>query len=430
MYTTDDRRDDYYEDDYYENNNWDNRKGLIFKIIIIILCIIVLIWLIKALKSNNNLVDNGEVHTANTEKIRLAAEEYFFIKNNKNKTSYISLAGLKNEGLITDIVDANNKVCNDSGTNVNLKKENGVYKMIIKFSCSTKDQDETFLYHQNTLACLNCKGKTKMTGKKIVDEKTDKKEEKEEIVNVDTNTRDDNDEYRYYSCVDWTDWSKNRLYNRELTERIKTLVTGVKYGKSTTYGNWSEYTTTPISNSDGIEVDTKVVTESVWSSNKTGTDIDTNSKNIKIISTEEVANDITCKDGFVEDNVCYSNRVYTGNLTFKEYFSGDYKVLNPYCESVQTLLNNEGLYVFTYVNCQYNKVIEKNETNSKHTVYTYQELSTSDVTYYRYRTVQTVTEPVEYTSKKYEENNLPNGFVKLAGSEETYYSYKLTNCVK
>ena len=35
-----------------------------------------------------------------------------------------------------------------------------------------------------------------------------------------------------------------------------------------------------------------------------------------------------------------------------------------------------------------------------------------------------------YTEKKYEEDDLPEGFVKVDGTEETYYSYRLTYCVK
>ena len=124
-------------------SKWDNNKGLIFKIIIIILCIIVLIWLVKALR-NNSKVDNGEVHVANVEKVRLAAENYFFINNNKEKTSVVTLAVLKNSGLIGDIIDANNKTCSDSNTKVNLKTDVDAYEMTVKLSCSTNDKEETF----------------------------------------------------------------------------------------------------------------------------------------------------------------------------------------------------------------------------------------------------------------------------------------------
>ena len=431
MYTIDDQRKDLYEDEYYEDSNWDNRKGLVFKIIIIILCIIVLIWLIKALKSNNNLTDNGEVHTANVEKIRLAAENYFFINNKKDTTNYVRLLWLKSEGLIGNVVDANNKTCSDMGTGADLNVQDGVYKMTVKLDCSTNDQNEVFYYHYNTLACLNCTGKTNMTGTDVVIAKADEKEEKEEVINVNNNTRDNNDEYKYYSCASWSDWSKERVYDKDLTERVKTLVTGAKYSTKITYGEWSEYTTTPIIAGEGIEVETKTVTENAWSENKTGTNINTNSQDIKVISSTLVDNtDIVCPDGYMENDICYSNETTIGNLTLKEYNSGNYKIEKQYCEGVKNIKNKDGLYVITYVNCKYNEVKNPEEVNTSYVLYTYQKLSSQDVVYYRYRTVTKIDEPVEYTEKKYVENELPEGFVKVPGTEENYYSYKLTECIK
>ena len=40
--------------------------------------------------------------------------------------------------------------------------------MTVKLSCSSTDNDEVFYYHKNTLACLNCSGKTHMDGKTVV----------------------------------------------------------------------------------------------------------------------------------------------------------------------------------------------------------------------------------------------------------------------
>ena len=432
MYTVDDQKNDLYEDELendFEDSNWDNRKGLIFKIIIIILCVIVLIWLIKALRNNNNLSDNGEVHIANTEKIRLAAENYFFVKNNKTITSNVSIAGLKKEGLINDIVDANNKVCSDTGTNVSINKQDGTYRMVIDFSCSTNDQDEVFFYNYNTLACLNCNGKTNMTGKEIIIAKADEK--KEESNNDNNNTPNDSDELSKYSCASWSDWSKDRINNKYLTERVKTLVQGVKYGTKTTYGEWSEYSTTPILSGEGVEIETMTSTENVWSETKTGTNINPNSSSIKVISSKLVTKtDPGCKNGYIENNVCYSNETKVSNLTVKEYNNGIYKILNPYCEGVKILQDKDGLYVPTYINCKYNVVMENEPVECSYVLYTYQELISKEVTYYRYRTVSNTNEPIEYTDEKYEESELPEGFVKVEGTEENYYSYKITECVK
>ena len=419
MYTIDDENKDLYEDEYYENSKWDNYKGLIFKIIIIILCIIVLIWLIKALKNNSNSSDNGEVHVANTEKIRLAAEDYFFIKNNKKKTSHITLSGLKSEGLIGDIVDANNKVCSGTGTGVNLGTDVDSYKMTINFACSTNDKDEIFYYSKDTLACLNCNGKTHMTGKTVVKDDT-KKEEEKTIVYDNPN----------YSCKTWSNWTKTRETDKYLIERKKILVQGVKTVNTKVYSDWSSYVTTPIAASTGIEVETKVVNEEVVSGVKTSRNVDTTNPNIRIISTETVnGSGSSCKNGYILDDVCYSNKDIVGNLTYKDYHSGNYNIKNGRCEGVKTLKNSEGLNVITYINCIYNEKIDTVETTESYTVYTYQVIERKDVTYYRYRTIGTTTEYV-YTDKLYEEKELPKGYTKVKGSEETYYSYKDSYCEK
>ena len=419
MYTIDDENKDLYEDEEYEYSKWDNYKGLIFKIIIIILCIIVLIWLIKALKNSRTVSDNGEVHIANTEKIRLAAEDYYFLKNNKGKTSYINLAGLKGEGLIGDVVDANNKVCNDSGTGVGLTDDVDSYKMTINFACSTNDKDEVFYYNKNNLACLNCNGKTYMDGKTGIIE-DDPKDEPEIIP--------DNP---YYSCTTWSNWTKTRETDKNLIERKKVLVQGVKYGTKTAYSDWSEFTTTPIVQTDGVEIETKVVNEEVLGPVKTARSVDTTNPNIRVISTETVSGSTkSCKEGYVLGNSCYSDKTEVGNLTYIEYNSGNYDIKTKYCEGVKTLPNSEGLYVITYLNCEYNKKIGNVTSSGSYTVYTYQEVEKKDVTYYRYRTISTVNEPDRYTEEKYEEKNLPSGYVKVKGSEETYYSYKDSYCEK
>lgn len=429
MYTIDDNNHDEYEEEYVENSFWNNNKGLIIKIIIIILCIIVLIWLFKALKVSKNNTDNEGVYIANMEKVRLAAEDYFFIKNNKDNSKIVSLSTLKNEGLTGDLVDANNKVCSDTLTNATLQEEADAYKMTVKLSCLNVEKSESFYYHNNTLTCLNCNGKTNMV------EKVDNKEEinggnknDSNVISVNTN------DYNEYSCVNWSDWTKNRITDANLKERSKTLVQGVKYSNTpkTIYGDWSEYTTTPIIAKDDLEVETKIVNESVWSDIKQATSINASS-NIRIINTREITDyyDV-CKDGFIENNICYSNKVKVGNLTFKEYNSGKYRIQNNYCEGLKTLKNSEGKYVLTYVNCRYNEIINDKVSSDSYTVYEYQELENKNVVYYRSRSVTIVDEKIDpiYTKDKYEETSLPDGYVKVDGTEEVYYSYKYAVCEK
>ena len=419
MYTIDDENHDLEEEEY--ENTWDNRRGLVFKIIVIILCVIVLVLLVKALKSNRNS-DNGEIHLANVEKVRLAAEDYFFIKKNKENTSSVTLGELKNAGLVNEIVDANNKACSDSASVVNLDKEVDSYTMKVKLACSTNDKEETFYYHRNTLACLNCNGKTHMDGTSVV------------IIDptpTPTVTPTPNNDYPY-RCNEWSEWTKERVTDPILSERVKVLVLGVKPGKTITkYGDWSEYTTKPIKETSKLQVESKVVSEEVWSEDKTSSDIDPTNSNIRIVSENTMGDTYTttvCK-GYETNNVCYGNE-QVGNLTYREYNSGNYLIDS--CTGVKTLKNSEGVYVPTYLNCHYRQKSDYTTQNVNNTyiVYTYQEKETKDVTYYRSRSINTTTEKEEYTTKKYEEDDLPEGFTKVDGSEETYYSYRVTYCEK
>ena len=419
MYTIDDEKNnEYQEEDYY--SFWDQNKGLIIKIIIIILCIIVLIWLFKALRTTKK-ADNESIYLANVEKVRLAAEDYFFINDKKANSKEVSLLTLQNEGLIGDITDTNNNLCSTTSTAATVLHEVDGYTMTVKVDCPTVIKERVYYYHNNTLACLNCGDNTKMTGQnKIGGNKNDNI-----VVPV------DNNEYSEYSCVNWSNWTKNRISDENLEERSKVVVQGVKYADSKTiYGEWSEYTTEPIVATTDLEVEIKVVQEDVWSDPKTTTNI-VPADNVRITNMW-VVNKNNCKNGYVEDGVCYSNEVKTGNLTFKEYNSGDYKVQNDYCEGLKTLKNSEGKYVLTLVDCQYNEAVTKKVVYDSYKVYEYQVLEKQDVTYYRSRSVRTIegtTDPV-YTKNKYEEKDLPEGYTKVKGSEEVYYSYKLRVCEK
>lgn len=420
MYTVEDEREDLYEDEDYSNNKWDSYKGIIFKVIIIVLCIIVLIWLIKALNSNRNLTNINEIHMANVTKIRLAAEDYFFDRN-VGKYGNVTLYELKNENLINELVDANNKLCDENNTIVNLTKDIDSYVMKVNLSCSTNDKEEKFYYHRNTLACLNCNGTTNMDGTKVIAKADENKAIKPISTNVDPE----------YSCVSWSNWSKTRVNDPILTERKKVMVQGVKYGTKTLVGNWSEYSTTPVLSSNLIEVETKVERVKNWSEEKTGTDIDTTNPNIRILSTSVVDESSgNCSNGYVDGNSCYSNDIKVSNLTYDEYHSGNYKVQKQFCEGIKTLANGNGLFVVTYINCRYNEKISDYQKGNSYTIYTYQELEEKDVTYYRYRVVSESKDVDIYTEKKYEEDKLPSGYVKVKGTEEVYYSYKITNCEK
>ena len=150
MYTVDEKYQDEEEEYTKTDNNgsWKENKGLIIKIIIIILCVIILIWLISALKNSNNekeIVYDPSVHNANVTKIRLAAEKYFFTDNlpKENETKNVTLNTLINRNLVGEIVDSNEKVCNDNKSNITLKRDLTKYILKIKLSCSTNEKEES-----------------------------------------------------------------------------------------------------------------------------------------------------------------------------------------------------------------------------------------------------------------------------------------------
>ena len=434
MYTVDDNSKNQYDDEIYEVKSDNNSTGLIIKIIIIILCVLVLIWLISALKNNRNNKDSSQTHNENVLKVRLAAEEYFFLKNKKNTESSVSLKELKSNKLLDEVIDANNKVCSDS-SKVSLNKGDNSYKMTINLDCSTNDDEEIFYYNLNNLACQNCNGKTLMNGQTINPNKSDSDDNKGENNNDDDNISDDNGEQGEYSCVSWSDWQTDRITDSIYEERSKTLVQGVKYGKtniSIEFGNWSEYTKTPIEANEKTEVETKVVSEESWGETKTAESVDTNNPKIRIIGISQ-GESASCPSGYVlNGNKCYTENEKRGNLTYRQLNSGNYKVNNGLCEGVKNIKNVSGQYELTYLNCNYNIVIDAENSSSSKTVYSYQELVTNNVTYYRSRTKRAVERKEEdvYTNQKYEEKDLPEGYVKVPGTEETFYSYKYEDCVK
>ena len=427
MYTVDDNNMEY-EDEEVKESFWNNNKGFIIKIIIIILCVIVLIWLILALKGYRNLNDNGETHAKNVENMRLASENYFFKKGNMvdKGSKSVTVNTLKSMGLINDVVDANGRVCSEYNSKATLEREIGAYKMIIALSCSTNDQNELFYYNYNSLACLNCGSNTIMKG-----------EDKETIKPINSDI-----DYDKYSCKSWSNWDSVKVNEPYLKERTRTLYKGVKYGKTidkTNYGEWSDYTITPIESSANIEVEQKVVSESKWSDPKVTNDKIEESDKIKIISVDTISSTYvettSCDSGYTKkDNTCYSDKEYTGDLTYREFNSGKYKVNNGLCDGVRTEKNSDGLYVLTYKNCRYNKVVKldnKKKTTS-YKQYTYQELEDVNVTYYRYRDINITKEkePDTYTDYYYEEKNLPYGYEIIPSSKKIEYSYMISSCEK
>ena len=420
MYSDEDKRNMYNYQNYDEEGNYSNRKksdsvDIIIKIVLIVLCVLALIWLFNLLKGSNKeetvvYVDDSR-HNSNVAEVRLAAERHFFINNNLpegNNVKTISLQTLINEQLLNSIVDSNNKVCDNTKSVISLNKDGSYYLMRINLSCSTKEKEEKFYYDYVTYNCVNCDGKTYMEGN-TKEEEPDEESEDEPSPS--------------YSCTEWSEWQETKVNDASLTERTRTLVRGIKRGTkkvTVSYGDWSEYTTTPARETENLEVETKKV--------QSGTTTKTVTKSKK----EPDKVEKTCPSGYTkEGDKCYS-KVKTGDLTYKEFAL--YDVSNRDSVEIKTEKNSEGKYALIYKNCVYRIVNDLIETVVPGKTVTYEEEVSvpSYVTYYRTRTVtrEVISEGDIITDDYYEEDKLPKGYEKYPGSEKIEYSYKLTTCVK
>lgn len=442
MYTNDYNEED--DDELYEETSTGSifsNRSIIIKILIIIACIVILIWLVAALRKNNNkgVVYDPNIHSENIEKVRLAAERYFFLDGNmpkENGMREVSLFSLIKNGYVSDIVDSNSKVCNDVNSIATLTDSTNSYVLTIKLACSTNEKIESFDYSKTNYVCLNCNGKTLMEGE-IVPVTPEPTSTPVPTTTPKPTEEEKNPIYDEYSCSSWSNWTTTRVSNSLLEERTRVLVKGVKYGQESTsisYGPWTEYVNTPIAPSDSVEVETAIQKTAVWSDNKTSDTKIEESDTVKLVSTEKVSSGTYnyCPKGYTKkDNKCIGE-TKKGDLTYIEYNSGEYLVYNRPCEAVNIERQSDGKYSYVYKNCQYSSITDLKKGTSTKKVYTYQELEYREEMVYRARTIYnnvTKTDDI-YTDEYYEEDKLPSGYVKLPGSEKTEYSYKISICEK
>ena len=424
-----------YQQEEQKPSFWNENKGLIIKIIIIVLCVLILIWLFLKIRGNNsNSTTNGDsmvVYNSNIDTMRLALEKYFFIDGNMPKdgeTSVVTLSDLNGKGYIGEVVDANNKSCDVNKSTATLYKDTTSYVMTINLTCGSMSTPKVYNYGIDTKACLNCTGFTYMDGT-TNNESTDKEENE--------NKDESNDETTFeetLSCKVWSDWTDKKLDDDLYDVRTRVLVKGIKKGgvkELITYSDWSEYTTNVIVPSANTEVEVIVKTEEKWETKTSDKEV-VESDTIRNVKKETTSNGSYsyCPKGYTKENkqcVKYSG-IKVGNLTYVQY--NTYKVLNkpcdgPFVEDGKTIIKN----------CQYQikeDVIDLKWGTSYKTTYTYEELTKTDVTYYRSRTKTTevINEETVTTDDYMEEKDLPEGYVKLEGSEKTEYSYKLKVCEK
>lgn len=425
--------DEQYVDEEYQQESqkpsfWNENKGLIIKIIIIVLCFAILIWLVLKLKGNsengNNSQNSAVVYANNVDTFRLAAEKYFFIDGNMptgDEVSVITLNELVTKGYMNEIFDANNKTCNGDNSSVALSKGEQSYELTINLVCSNTANPQVYKYSLEKKVCLNCTGFTYMDG-----------------TNSDNNEEDNNDNNNdyddevSYSCTVWSEWTDEKVNDDSLEVRTRVVVKGFKNGASTekvTYSDWSEYTKNEIKPTENLEVEMTVKKEEEWVTKTSDSEVKESSTIKDVTKTTATSGSYSyCPSGYSKENnqcVKYS-AVKTADLTPVQY--NTYDVINKPCSGISY---KNGVMV--YENCKYR---EKETTslkwasNSK-TTYTYQELVTKEVTYYRSRTKKVETVYADPIITDYmEEKDLPEGYEKVANSEKTQYSYKLKECEK
>ncbi|MBP5684532.1 MAG: hypothetical protein J6X02_04675, partial [Bacilli bacterium] len=210
-------------------------------------------------------------------------------------------------------------------------------------------------------------------------------------------------------------------------ERTRVVVKAQKQvtEEKVVYGEWSDYYETPITPNDTLEVETKTDNVDTWI-DKTSSSAVYESDTIRNVtkSTSGGSSYTYCPSGYEKvDGRCRKGQA-ARTISTNEYIAlsvADRRNCSPKRETPNKLV-----YVcgggYTYTDL-------KTGHTSGSTTYYYQELSRTTKTLYRSRTKTieiVVLEPV-YTDY-IPESEIPAGFTKIAGSERTEYSYKLSSC--
>ena len=404
------------EENNYEESSWERNKSLIIKIIIIVLCVLILIWLISKLGKKKEVPSNYE---SNVTAVRLASEKYFFINNKPtNNRQTITVSELENRDLVKAVTDANGKACNTNNSTVTLDNNSINYIMTVKLDCGNDNETRNFYYNIDNYACENCNGNTYMDGTNGPVNPTPVDPE-----NPDEPTDPTDD----YTCS-WSDWTTTRNYDNSLVERTRVVVKAQKENKKEeiVYGEWSEYSETPITATDTLEVETKVNTVDNWVAMTSSSSV-TASDTIRNVERHSTSGSkyTYCPDGYEK----YDGRCRKGNGATRTISATDYVRLSGE-ERKNCKVNRQTPNKVVYV-CGggYSYTDLKTGYSGGSTYYTYEQLNRTEVTVYRSRTKEvqvTILEPTitDYILK----TEVPSGYTIVPGSERTEYSYKLSSC--
>ena len=406
MYTEENEFD--YNEYLAENENGDkNNSGFnkaAVKIVLIIVCLLIIIFLVFKVKNSfqkrkdddtnkipeSSEVDNSLAFSNNLAVLKGIAEDYFFKKGNypkeKGDIVKISINTLISEGMIDKVVDGKGKACAYDLSYISLTRNPKDYKLEIYLSCSSIS-DKIIYYYDLDFNCLTCKGEDY---KSPTDDEDDSEEQE--------------DQDNALVCSDFSDWTTEKKDDTNLESETRVVVTVSK--DNTTYGPWSIYTENPIFATDTLEVETMPVTKfqttytpwSAWStsrpSDKAGREIEDKSESSTSYHESCKTVEVTKKRNRWDSNAirCVYNGINNITCTYKE----------KSCTNVPTTKTT------TYYH--YRDTISQSQ----------------EATYYRSRVIN---KDVKYIYSV-PENEIPNGYQKVEGSETVQYRYREKCVVK
>ena len=416
MYT---EENEFNYDDYLdeEDNNNSNKPFIDFKFLLKLILIIILICLIiflvfkirnKNLKGNKSKEDteineqSGLAVVDNINLIRNAAYDYFFKNNhlpeNVGETKSITIKELNSEGVLINVKDENGVKCGYNTSSAKITKHVQDYELKITLNCLTSSDEKVFYYDLNG-NCLTCNGENYTPSEENNTENNNQTNNNENNNQTNNNTNNDQTNTQYVCDNTFGEWTRVRNTSTNLIEESRILVKG--YKTETVYGEWSSPTTKKIQSNSNLDV--KKYTKTTKKTSKSCSDESTTkpaSKTGRTITSRTVTNKSTKK-------VCTGGKTYTKKLT-----KWDNNAIS--CKS----------YGIGNVVCTYKtkKTCTNKTIYNKVTYYKYCDTKTKNITttYYQSRSIDTNVTYTDYML----ESELPEGYIKLDGSEITEYRYK------
>lgn len=404
MYTEENEFDynEYIEEaEQYNNPNKKSIWGLILKIILIIICIALIIFIVFKIKNrdHNNQLDPNEsllVFNNNVAILRSVAEDYYFENDNKpkeiNEEVSLNIQELINKGLITEIKDYDSTKCGYNTSYISMTRNKNDYMLKIHLLCSSMENSVVYYYDLDG-NCLTCNGETYVPN-----------DEEEVIDQENNNSEDSNTNNDTKVCGVFGNWTDEYIQDDSLEVETRTLVIG--YKPNITYGEWSELTPVEIKETDTLDVETVEKEETV----STKTEI--SSESTKKPESKEGREIFTrsVKTSYY-DTVC-SNKTVSKTLTYWDNQADSCKI------------NGIGSYT-----CSYKKKVCSDVKKYKTTTYySYQDTITTTVTTTYYKSRDIIQGEPSYTDYILE-NEMPNGYQKVIGSDKIQYRYK-EKCAK